>query len=136
MAARATVLVYNPSLLNPEELPRSIMDLSGSGWRDRVGIAATGADFQAIVSAVLALQGSTTTADWLHGLKMNARVYSGNGAVMRAVNAGDIPAGVIYHYYWYKDRAESGANSSNAELYFFPSPGSRVDSSASPEWAS
>jgi iron(III) transport system substrate-binding protein len=27
---------------------------------------------------------------------------------------------VIYHYYWFKDRAESGANSSNTELYFFP----------------
>jgi len=120
VAARATVLVYNPSLLTPEELPHSIMDLSGSSWRDRVGVAATGADFQAIVSAVLALQGSSATAAWLNGLKSNARVYSGNGAVMRAVNAGDIPAGVIYHYYWYKDRAESGANSSNTELYFFP----------------
>ena len=96
VAARATVLVYNPNLLPADQLPRSIMDLSGSGWRDRVGIAATGADFQAIVSAVLALQGSAATSDWLHGLKTNARVYSGNGAVMRAVNAGDIPAGVIY----------------------------------------
>jgi iron(III) transport system substrate-binding protein len=120
VAARATVLVYNPSLLPAEQLPRSIMELSGSAWRDRVGIAATGADFQAIVSAVVALQGSAATADWLHGLKSNARVYSGNGAVMRAVNGGDIPAGVIYHYYWYKDRAESGANSASTELYFFP----------------
>jgi len=120
VAARATVLVYNPSLLSSENLPTSIMDLSGSEWRDRVGVAATGADFQAIVSAVFALRGSEATSKWLHGLKDNARIYSGNGAVMRAVNAGEIPAGIIYHYYWYKDRAESGANSSNAELYFFP----------------
>src|SRR6185503_3055125 len=35
VAARATVLVYNPNLLPTDELPRSIMDLSGSGWRDR-----------------------------------------------------------------------------------------------------
>ena len=120
VAARATVLVYNPSQLSPEKLPKSIMDLSQPDWKDRVGVAATGADFQAIVSAVLALQGADATADWLKGLKRNARVYSGNGAVMKAVNTGEIPAGVIYHYYWYKDRAESGANSANTELYFFP----------------
>ncbi len=120
VAARATVLVYNPSQLSAEKLPKSIMDLGQSDWKDRVGVAATGADFQAIVSAVLALEGRDATADWLKGLKNNARVYSGNGAVMKAVNSGEIPAGVIYHYYWYKDRAESGANSANTELYFFP----------------
>ncbi len=120
VAARATVLVYNPNQISADQLPTSLMDLSRPEWQDRVGIAATGADFQAIVSAVLALEGTTATSNWLDGLKSNARIYSGNGAVMRAVNAGEIPAGVIYHYYWYKDRAESGANSSNTELYFFP----------------
>jgi iron(III) transport system substrate-binding protein len=120
VAARATVLVYNPSMLAAEKLPRSILDLANAEWKDRVGVAATGADFQAIVSAVLAIEGTEATTAWLNGLKSNARVYSGNGAVMKAVNAGEIPAGVIYHYYWYKDRAESGANSANTELYFFP----------------
>jgi iron(III) transport system substrate-binding protein len=120
VAARATVLVYNPSKMPAENLPKSIMELSTSDWKDRVGVAPTGADFQAIVSAVLALKGKDATADWLKGLKRNARVYSGNGAILKAVNAGEIPVGVIYHYYWYKDRAESGANSSNTELYFFP----------------
>jgi iron(III) transport system substrate-binding protein len=120
VAARATVLVYNPRMLAAEKLPKSILDLGGSDWKDRVGVAATGADFQAIVSAVLAIEGPDATTTWLKGLKSSARVYSGNGAVMKAVNAGEIPAGVIYHYYWYKDRAESGANSGNTELYFFP----------------
>ena len=45
---------------------------------------------------------------------------------MKAVNAGEIPAGVIYHYYWYKDRAESGANSANTELHLFPQGPRRV----------
>ena len=103
----------------PAALPASIMDLARPEWKGKVGIAAAGADFQAIVSAVLALKGEATRRSGCKGLKTNARVYSGNGAVMRAVNAGEIPAGVIYHYYWYKDRAESGANSANTELHFF-----------------
>ena len=38
---------------------------------------------------------------------------------MKAVNDGEIAVGVIYHYYWYQDQAESGANSSNTKLHFF-----------------
>src|SRR5262249_40124650 len=77
VAARATVAAYNPSILPAEKLPKSIMDLQQPEWKDRVGVAATGADFQAIVSAVLALQGPDATATWLKALKTNARVYSG-----------------------------------------------------------
>ncbi|GAA3776415.1 iron ABC transporter substrate-binding protein [Plantactinospora mayteni] len=118
-AARQTVFVYNPSLLPAAQLPTSLLDLAKPEWKGRYGIAAAGADFQAIVSAVLALQGPEQTSAWLTGLKTNAKIYPGNGAILKAVNAGEIPAGVIYHYYWYKDRAESGANSSKTELHLF-----------------
>jgi iron(III) transport system substrate-binding protein len=120
VAARSTVLIYNPQQLQASALPKSITELSGAAWQGKLGIAAAGADFQAIVSAVLALTGADATSAWLKGLKTNAKIYSGNGAVMRAVNAGEIPAGIVYHYYWFEDRADSGANSKNTELYFFP----------------
>jgi iron(III) transport system substrate-binding protein len=47
------------------------------------------------------------------------------------VNAGEIRTGVMYHYYWYKDRAESGDNSKNVELHFFgkQDPGAFVSTS-------
>ncbi|MFC0862990.1 iron ABC transporter substrate-binding protein [Sphaerimonospora cavernae] len=118
-AARATVLAYNSKALTPDQLPASIMDVATPEWQGKVGVAAGGADFQAIVSAVVAVKGEQAAADWLKGLKANAKIYQGNGAVMKAVNAGEIQAGVIYHYYWYKDRAESGANSADTELKFF-----------------
>jgi iron(III) transport system substrate-binding protein len=119
MAARSTVLVYNKDKLASGSLPTSIMDLADPAWKGKVGIASAGADFQAIVSAVLSTKGEAATKDWLKGLKSNAKVYQGNGAVMKAVNSGEIDAGVIYHYYWFKDQAESGANSNNTSLLFF-----------------
>jgi iron(III) transport system substrate-binding protein len=118
-AARATVLVYNTDALTQAELPKSIMDLAQPQWRGRIGVAAAGADFQAIVSAVLEVKGEAATKEWLAGLKTNANIYEHNIATMKAVNAGEVDAGVIYHYYWYKDQAESGANSATTKLEFF-----------------
>lgn len=118
-AARSTVLVYNKQKLTAESLPASLLDLQLPQWQGKYGVAAAGADFQAIVSAVLAGKGEAETATWLAGLKRNAKIYGNNRAVLKAVNTGEIEAGVIYHYYWYQDRAESGADSANTELKFF-----------------
>ena len=118
-AARSTVFVYNPAQVKAADLPASIMDLAKPQWKDKLGISPAGADFQAIVSAVLALKGEPATVAWLKGLKANTKVYQGNSAVMKAVNAGEVSSGVIFHYYWYKDQAESGANSKNVKQLFF-----------------
>jgi iron(III) transport system substrate-binding protein len=118
-AARSTVLAYNPDLVPEAELPASILDLAAPEWADRVGIAAGGADFQAIVSAVLALRGEEATRDWLAGLEENAKIYPSNTAVMKAVDEGEVDVGVMYHYYWYRDQAESGLIGDDAELHYF-----------------
>jgi iron(III) transport system substrate-binding protein len=118
-AARSTVLAYNPSAIDESDLPSSILDLADPTWKGRVGIAAGGADFQAIVSAVLALEGEDATRTWLTGLADNAEVYSSNTAVMKAVDENEVDVGVMYHYYWYRDRAEGGLVGDDAKLHFF-----------------
>lgn len=118
-AARSTVLAYNKGKLTAGQLPASLLDLAQPTWQGKFGVAAAGADFQAIVSAVLSSKGEAETAKWLSGLRANAKVYPNNRAILKAVNNGELEAGVMYHYYWYKDRAESGADSGNTELKFF-----------------
>jgi iron(III) transport system substrate-binding protein len=118
-AARSTVLAYNPDAVAEDELPASIMELADPAWEGRVGIASGGADFQAIVSAVLALEGEDATRTWLEGLERNAEVYSSNTAVMKAVDENEVDAGVMYHYYWYRDQAEGGLVGDDAQLHYF-----------------
>ncbi len=119
VAGREAVLVYNPAKLPAGQLPASLMDVGGPSWHGKVGIAPSGADFQTIVAAVTKAEGTKKATAWLRGLKAHAATYHGNTAILQAVNRGDIPAGIIYHYYWFRDQAESGANSSHAKLHYF-----------------
>lgn len=117
--ARSTVLVYNPSLVAEKELPASILDLAKPEWAGKVSFSPTGADFQAIVAAVLHLEGEDATREWLEGLKANGTVYDGNNVVLEAVNSGEVATGIEYHYYWYRNQAESGDHSDDSALHFF-----------------
>ncbi|RZI80959.1 MAG: extracellular solute-binding protein, partial [Microbacterium sp.] len=130
-AGRSTVLVYNPSLVSEADLPTSLLDLADPQWAGKVSFSPTGADFQAIVAAVLALEGEEATKTWLAGIKANGKTYQGNNVVLKSVNAGEVATGIIYHYYWDRDQEESGENSSNSKLYFFgdKDPGAFVSTS-------
>jgi iron(III) transport system substrate-binding protein len=119
VAARSTVFVYNKSKLQPDQLPKSVLDLQQPAWKGRWGGAPTKADFQAIVSALLQLKGEQATAQWLAGMKTNAVVYNDNIATMKAVNAGEVDGGIIYHYYWFRDQTNTKEGSGNTELYYF-----------------
>jgi iron(III) transport system substrate-binding protein len=117
--ARSTVLVYNTDSVSEDELPASIMDLADPEWAGRVSFSPTGADFQAIASAVLQLEGEDATAAWLQGITDNGTVYDGNNVVLESVNSGEVDTGIIYHYYWYRDQKEAGDNSDSSQLHFF-----------------
>lgn len=119
IAARSTVFVYNPAKLSEQQLPKSLMDLAKPEWKGRWAASPSGADFQAIVSAMLALKGEQATLDWLKAMKANFVAYKGNSTVMKAVNAGQIDGGVIYHYYRFVDQSKTGENSKNTQLYYF-----------------
>ncbi|NCE87928.1 iron ABC transporter substrate-binding protein [Pseudomonas sp. Q1] len=119
IAARSTVFVYNPSKLKDADLPKSLMDLASPSWKGRWAASPAGADFQAIVAAVLELKGEAATLDWLKAMKANASIYRGNSAVLKAVNAGQVDSGVIYHYYSFVDQSKTGENSKNTQLHYF-----------------
>ena len=119
IAARSTVFVYNPSKLAETELPKSIMDLAAPAWKGRWAASPGGADFQAIVAAILEQKGEAATLEWLKAMKTNFTAYRGNSSVLKAVNAGQIDSGVIYHYYSLVDQSKTGENSKNTALHYF-----------------
>ncbi len=119
IAARSTVFAYNPDKLSADKLPKSIMDLADPSWQGRWAASPSGADFQAIIAAMLQLKGEAATAAWLKAEKTNSIAYRGNTAAMKGVNAGEVDGAVIYHYYYFGDKAKTGENSSHVALHFF-----------------
>ncbi len=119
IAARSTVFAYDKTKLSEGELPKSLLDLADPSWKGRWAASPTGADFQAIVGALLELKGEAATADWLKAMKQNFTAYRGNSTAMKAVNAGEVEGAVIYHYYWFGDQAKTGENSRNVALHYF-----------------
>ncbi len=119
IAARSTVFAYDKTKLSEDKLPKSLLDLADPSWKGRWAASPTGADFQAIVGALLELKGEAATADWLKAMKQNFTAYRGNSTAMKAVNAGEVEGAVIYHYYWFGDQAKTGENSKNVALHYF-----------------
>ncbi len=119
IAARSTVLVYDKSKLSEDKLPKSMLDLAKPEWKGKWAASPSGADFRAIVSALLELKGEAATEEWLKGMKENYKAYKGNSTAMKAVNAGEVDAALIYHYYYYGDQAKTGENSKNVTPHYF-----------------
>jgi iron(III) transport system substrate-binding protein len=104
VAARETVMVYNPELIATNELPASILDLAKPEWEGKLAIAPSEPDFVPIVSAIEKLDGEATAVEWLEGFSANAKRYNDNEGIIAAVNAGQIDAGIINHYYYLRRR--------------------------------
>ncbi|WP_343062369.1 iron ABC transporter substrate-binding protein [Aliirhizobium cellulosilyticum] len=119
IAARSTVFAYDKTKLSEDKLPKSLLDLAKPEWKGRWAASPSGADFQAIVGALLQLKGEEATAAWLKGMKENFTSIRGNSTAMKAVNAGQIEGAVIYHYYYFGDQAKTGENSKNVSLHYF-----------------
>lgn len=120
-SGRARVVVYDSSEISAEDLPQTEDGFVDAAWAGRVGIAPTNGSFLSFVAAKILIDGEDSTVTWLKGMKANGSpTYPKNSPIVAAVNAGEIDAGLVNHYYLLRALAENpnevGIN------YFFPEP--------------
>ncbi|GMQ99084.1 MAG: iron ABC transporter substrate-binding protein [Acidimicrobiia bacterium] len=118
-SARARVVVYDASRVDVSELPETEDGFTEPVWKGLVGIAPTNGSFLAFVSAKILTEGEEKTLAWLEGMARNqSPTFSKNSPIVTAVNDGQIPVGLVNHYYLLRALAEdSGLPGMN---YFFP----------------
>jgi iron(III) transport system substrate-binding protein len=127
VALRVSSLAYDPARVSgASPLPRSVRELGQPAWKGKIAVAPTDSDFPPVVGAVIATYGKNAAAHWLSGLKRNAQIYQDEEAVVAAVNRGDVAAGLVNQYYWYRLQLELGHGGIHSKLYYFPDhdPGS------------
>ena len=131
ISGRSRVLIYNSTLVQAADLPKSVFELAGPAYKGKVGFAPTNASFQAFVTAMRVTAGEAKTAQFLTDFAANdPQSFDGNIPIVEAVNAGTIPFGLVNHYYLYEKAAEAGGlDKLNARNYLFPGadPGSLVN---------
>ena len=95
-ACRARIIIYNRNLVKPEELPKSIFDLTGPHWKGKVAVAYPLFGTTATHCAALRAEfGRARTNDFLKALVANGvKVVNGNGIVAELVAAGSAALGL------------------------------------------
>ena len=119
VSGRVRVMSYNPNAVT--QLPKSVFDLADPIWRGRVAIAPSNASFQAFVTAMRVVEGDEKTLQWLTAMKQNAVIFEKNGAILEAVEAGQVDVGLINHYYWYALAKEQGVENMKSKIAQFES---------------
>ena len=131
VSARVSVIVYNPALIPASQLPTQISQLAGKQYSGKLALAPGETDFQPIVTAYLRAHGQAATLSWLKAINSNAsgHIYGDNETVVDKVNRGQAAFGIINQYYWFRLRAEIGADNMHSKLAFFAprDPGYVVD---------
>ncbi len=118
VSARVSALVYNTARLPAAALPSSILELARPRFRGLVGFAPSETDFQPLVAAIIHSYGQHAAEAWLEGMQSNGRVYPDNETALTEVNNGESAIAPIDHYYWYRLRAELGAQGMHSALHF------------------
>ncbi|MBA2725047.1 MAG: extracellular solute-binding protein [Actinobacteria bacterium] len=100
VTARERVIVYNEELVAPEDLPDSVLDLPETGFADQVGLAPANGSFQDFVTAMRQTEGEDVAREWLEGMaSAGAPTFPDNNSIVDAVSRGEIPMGLVNHYY-------------------------------------
>lgn len=100
LTARRRVLVYNQELVDASDLPESVFDITGSEYAGKVALAPTNGSFQDFVSALALIEGEDVAREWLKDMaESGAPTYADNSSIVDAVARGEVPMGLVNHYY-------------------------------------
>jgi iron(III) transport system substrate-binding protein len=119
LTGRARVVVHNPDLIAEADLPADTAALADPRYAGQIGIAPGNASFQAFVTTLRVLEGEEAAEEFLQALVDNdVQTFDGNDAILDAVDSGQLPMGLINHYYWFEQAAEVGAENVTAQLAY------------------
>lgn len=122
VTGRLRVLAYNADLVKADELPKSVLEVTGLQWKGRLGVAPTNASFQTFVTALRVQHGNAKAREFLNAVKANdPQIRDNNIVIVGEINDGKLPAGLVNHYYLFEKAAELGVSPDQlkVKLHYF-----------------
>ena len=116
LSARTRILMYNEELLEAEELPESIVDLTDSRFAGEFALTRPGNGSMISHMAGLRLyHGDEWTKDFVQNfMDNNPEIMSGHTDIRRAVGRGEVKLGLVNNYYYRLQLEEEGHNNVSA----------------------
>jgi iron(III) transport system substrate-binding protein len=100
LSGRVRTLVYNTDMVDPASLPDSVLDLTDAAYAGRVAVAPTNGSFQDFVTVLRDQLGDDEARAWLEGMAAGEPpTFDNNTAIVEAVGRGEVPMGLVNHYY-------------------------------------
>lgn len=108
LTLRLRVIMYNTTLVQPDGLPQSVLDLTDTKWKGQVGSSnSTNGSMIAHLAVLREQLGDAQTESFIKGLVANeTRFFGGHTDVRKAVGAGELRLGLVNHYYYHLSKAE------------------------------
>ena len=118
LSARTRILMYNEELLEEEELPESIVDLTDSRFAGEFALTRPGNGSMISHMAGLRLyHGDEWTENFIQDLLANEpEIMSGHTDIRRAVGRGEVKLGLVNNYY-YRLQLEEEEHNNVSALY-------------------
>lgn len=119
LSGRVRTLVYNTDMVDPADLPDSVLDLADPQYDGKVAVAPTNGSFQDFVTVLREHAGEEEAGDFLKALADGgAPTFENNTAIVEAVGRGEVPMGLVNHYYVFV--AKDQDPDLPVENHFFP----------------
>jgi len=108
LTLRTRVIMYNTELVDPEDLPTSLLDLTDPRWAGQVGAPqSTNGATMANLVVMRKLLGEERTEQFMRDLVANdTQFFGGHTEIRKAVGAGELQLGWVNHYYYHLSLAE------------------------------
>ncbi|MBW3603154.1 MAG: extracellular solute-binding protein [Actinobacteria bacterium] len=107
VTGRQRVLVYDTERVDAADLPDSVFDLTEPAYEGKVALAPQNGSFQDFVTAMRQVYSDRRALEWLRGMSANdSPTYTDNSAIVEAASRGEVPMGLVNHYYNHQFLAE------------------------------
>lgn len=127
ISGRARVVVHDAARVPADTLPATEDGFADPSWSGGVAIAPTNGSFLAFVAAKILIDGEDATRTWLGAMADNdAPTYPSNSSIVAAVIDGQVPSGLVNHYYLLRALAEDPDGAAANYFFTMPTAGSLV----------